>query len=267
MPGLVAGGFVAAHDEVGEAEPGAFGAFQFVVEGDVLGFLHAHAGVSQGVQAVVGKIGDLFLGPLLGVGEVGLEVLDHGGEGGAALAVNGQQVDAADLGDAAGGSEGFQVKGGVPQSPGAGLLAGGAAIGLDLAREDAVAVVVEGGLLLGVVFDESGDGGDLGSPPGGVIVAGALFAVGVVAGGEPVEVVLKPLFDGGLFLGIPVPGLGEELHPLDGTNEDASIDDAGAASVVEVADRLGIVQVGIHAALGIDDPGIDVAGGALGVAR
>src|SRR5665647_2379309 len=94
MPRLVAGGFVAAHDEVGETEPGAFGAFQLAVEGDVLGFLHAHAGVGQEVQAVVGKIGDLFLGPLFGVGEVGLEVLDDGGEGGAALAVHGPQVDA-----------------------------------------------------------------------------------------------------------------------------------------------------------------------------
>src|ERR1035437_5108782 len=171
MARLVAGGFVAAHDEVGETEPGAFGAFQFAVEGDVLGFLHAHAGVGQEVQAVVGKIGDLFLGPLFGVGEVGFEVLDDGGEGGAALAVHGPQVDATDLGDAAGGGAGFQVGGGGPK------------------------------------------------PPGGILVAGALGVVAVVAGGEPVEVVLNPLLDGGLFLGIPVPGLGEELHTLDGTDE------------------------------------------------
>ena len=30
MPGLAAGGFAAADDETGEAEPGAFGALQFV---------------------------------------------------------------------------------------------------------------------------------------------------------------------------------------------------------------------------------------------
>src|ERR1035438_6682294 len=192
MPRLVAGGFVAAHDEVGEAEPSAFGAFQFAVQGDVLGFLHAYAGVGQEVEAVVGEIGDLFLGPPLGVGEVGFEVLDHGGQGGAALAPRAPQVHAAYLGDAAGGGEGFQVEGGIPQASGAGLLAGGAAIRPDLARKDVVAIVAEGGLLLSVVFDEGGDGGGLGRPPGGVIVAGALFVVGVVAGGQPVQVVLKP---------------------------------------------------------------------------
>src|ERR1035438_3846767 len=52
MPRLVAGGFVAADDEVGEAEPCAFGAFQFAVEGDVLGFLHAYAG-SMGARLSV----------------------------------------------------------------------------------------------------------------------------------------------------------------------------------------------------------------------
>src|ERR1035441_1452865 len=206
MARLVGGGFVAADDEIGEAEPGAFGAFEFAVEGDVLGFLHAHAGVGQEVQAVVGELGDLLLGPLLGIGEVWLEVLDDGGQGGAALGVHAPQVDAGDLGNAAGGGEGFQVEGGIPQAPGAGLLAGGAAIGPDLAREDAVAIVAEGSLLLGVVFDEGGDGRDLGSPPGSVIVAGVLFVVAVVAGGEPVEVVLKPLPDGGLVFEIPVPG-------------------------------------------------------------
>src|ERR1019366_1822876 len=86
MPRLVAGGFVAADDEIGEAEPCALGAFQSAIEGDVLGFLHAYAGIGQEVKAVVGEIGDLFLGPLLGVGEVRFEVLDHVGQGGAALA-------------------------------------------------------------------------------------------------------------------------------------------------------------------------------------
>src|ERR1017187_5503233 len=186
MPRLVAGGFVAADDEVGETEPCVFGAFQFAVERDVLGFLHAHARIGQEVEAVVGEIGDLFFGPLLGVGEVGFEVLDHGGQGGAVLGPRAPQVHAADLGDAARGGEGFQVEGGIPQASRARLLAGGAAIGLDLVREDVVAVVAEGGLLLGVVFHEGGDGGSLGGPPGGVIVAGALLVLSVVAGGEPV---------------------------------------------------------------------------------
>ena len=73
--------------------------------------------------------------------------------------------------------------------------------------------------------------------------------------------------DGGLVFGVPGSGLRQELHALDGADEGPAVDDAGAAAVVDAGDGLGVVQVGVHAGLGIDEPGMDDARGALGVAR
>src|SRR5881394_590816 len=96
---LVAGRFEAAHQEVCEAEPRAFGVFEFAVKGDVFRFLQSDAGVGEKVEPVGGKLGDLVLGPFLGIGEEWLKVLDRSGDGGAAFAAGGPQVDALGLGD------------------------------------------------------------------------------------------------------------------------------------------------------------------------
>ena len=86
--------------------------------------------------------------------------------------------------------------------------------------------------MLGAVLDEAGDGGDLGGPPRGVIVAGALLVLAVLAAGQPLQVFLEPLADGGLVPSVPQAGLGEEFHALNDADEDAAVDDAGAAADV-----------------------------------
>ncbi len=130
-----------------------------------------------------------------------------------------------------------------------------------------VAVIVEGGLLLHVVFDEAGDRGDLGRPPGCVIVACALFVVPVIARRQPVQVLLKPFANGGLFLRIPIARLGEQFHALNGADEVAPVHDSRPPAAVQIAYRLGEFERWIHPGLRIDEPGVDVARGPLCVAR
>ena len=132
--------------------------------------------------------------------------------------------------------------------------------------EDAGAIVVESRLLGGVVLNERGDGGHLHGPPGRVIVAAPPFVDAVLTMREPLQVLLEPLAHGGLVLGVPGAGLSQELHALDGADQAAAIEDSFGAAGVHVGDGLGVFQVGIHARFRIDEPGIDQAGGALGIA-
>ena len=60
------------------------------------------------------------------------------------------------------------------------------------------------------------------------MVAALLLLGGVLALGEPVQVFLEPLADGGLVLGVPGAGLGQKLHALDGADEDPAVEDAGS---------------------------------------
>ncbi len=84
-----------------------------------------------------------------------------------------------------------------------------------------------------------------------------LLVVAVLAVGQPVQVIFEPLAHGGLVLGVPGAGLGQKLHALNGADEDAAIEDAGGAAVVDAGHGLGEFQVGIHARFGIDEPGVD----------
>src|SRR5581483_1519474 len=97
--------------------------------------------------------------------KVWLQVIDYGADGGSVFAANAPEIDALSFGDTGKQRERLQVENGVPQC-GAGFLAGSAPVGTDLAREDAVAVIIESHFGGGAVFHEGGHRRHLGSPPG-----------------------------------------------------------------------------------------------------
>ena len=240
--------------------------FQFSKQGHILRLLQAHPGKSQKVQPVVLKLGHLLLAPLAGIAKIRLEIIDDRAYGGAISGAQGPQVRPMRLRNPAEHGESLQVECRVRERAGTDLLARGAAVGADLAGEDAVAIVVEGRPLGGGVFDERRHGGHLHRPPGSVIVAAPPFVDAVLAMCEPLQVLFEPPVHGGLVLGVPGAGLSQELHALNGTDQDAAIEDSGGPAGVHVGDGLGVFQAGVHACFRIDEPGVDHARGALGIA-
>ena len=93
------------------------------------------------------------------------------------------------------------------------------------------------------------------------------FFDAVLAMREPLQVLFEPPAHGGLVLGVPGAGLSQKLHALNGADQDPAIEDSGGPAGVHVGDGLGVFQAGVHARFRIDEPGIDHARGALGIAR
>ena len=139
VPRVVGGVLPPGDDQIDDREPRAVRLLELSEQRDVLRPVQPHTGEGEEIQAVARELGDLLFWPLARVGEKRLEVIDDGGDRRAALGANAPEVDALDLRDPAGGHIRFQVECRIPERPGAGFLAGGAAVGADLRGENVVA--------------------------------------------------------------------------------------------------------------------------------
>src|SRR5262249_20398652 len=153
--------------------------------------LQAHAGKREGVEAFGGQFGNLLFGPLARVGQERLEVVDDGFQRGVTLGAGVPQVDALHLRDAADDGAAFEVERGKRERAVARFLAGSGAVGPNLARQDVILVISEGGLLRGAIGDEGGYRGYLGGPPGGLVIAALFLLDTLLALSEPMQVLLE----------------------------------------------------------------------------
>ena len=245
-------------------------------EGGVVGAEVGAGGEEEGGAAageVVEEVGVCAVGPGVAAFDEG-DVARHGDvEAGAILQLVLPECFKAGGEEIAGGGEEVEVEEGVAVGVGGGELVGESAFAGDLGAEsDGFELVAEAGEG-GVVGEEAGVSRALEQPGAADMVLAVAGEAGQAGDGEPLEEVSEPGFDRGEVLGGEGFGAGQKGDGLGDLCQGGGFGDA-----VGVAGRVksfgGVVERGLHAGCGRDEPGLEVlrrclgvAGGAAGIGR